>query len=56
MLPIASGEHTELELYVLHAVSHDAPESPRIHFLEPTTAVISPVNDIQLDYYIFIYC
>ena len=43
MLPIASGEQTEPELYVLHAVSHDAPETPRIHFLEPTTAV-SPAN------------
>ena len=43
----------EPELYVLHAVVHEAPEAPRIHFLEPTTAVISPVYNIQLDYYIF---
>ena len=48
VLPIASGEQTEPELFVLHAVSHEAPEAPRIHFLEPTTAVISPANNIQL--------
>ena len=49
VLPIASEEQTEPELYVLHAVSHDAPEAPRIHFLEPTTAVISPVNTVIFD-------
>ena len=45
--PSTSGEQMEPEVYALHAVLHEAPEAPRIHFLE-LTIVRSPRKNIQI--------